>query len=84
MLLSMTKNIQKAKFFRNLGQLISSITKSLARAPFSSTSEKPFEYIGINFTGCKVVLHSLGSKRPSLPGFVVGTNINQGAYVSCR
>ena len=47
-------------FFRNLGLLISSITKSLARAPPSSTSENPFGYIGINFT---VVLHNLGSKK---------------------
>ena len=54
---------QKAKFFRNLGQLVPSVTKTLTRAPPSSTSENPFGQSGIFFTGCKVVLHNLGTEK---------------------
>ena len=54
---------QKAKFFCNLGQLVPSVTKTLARAPPSSTSENPFGHNDINFTGCKVVLHNLGTEK---------------------
>ena len=63
MLLSMTKKNQKAKFFRSLGQLVPSVTKTLARAPPSSTIENPFGHSGINFTGCKLVLHNLGTEK---------------------
>ena len=44
-------------------QLVPSVTKTLARAPPSSTSENPFGHSGINFTGCKVVLHNLGTEK---------------------
>ncbi|KAL5488979.1 hypothetical protein EMCRGX_G018014 [Ephydatia muelleri] len=37
--------------------------KTLARAPPSSTSENSFGHSGINFTGCKVVLHNLGTEK---------------------